>query len=901
MNTAPQQEFLWHPTRQELDSFGQGRAAQQRDVERIERHLAECSLCRSLVADSPDDPLMALLAGLQQLAPAAALRMAAGYEILEELGRGGMGVVYRARQTGLNRIVALKRMRAGALATAEDLVRFRREAMALARLQHPNIVQVYDVGEQEGHPYLAMEYVEGSSLRERLERSPLPPHESAALIAVLADAVHFAHGQGIIHRDLKPGNVLLSRLAAATEETGKFPAAPTQGDSPGNARTLRDLSESAKIADFGLAKLFDADSEPTRTGMLLGTPGYMAPEQSRGPSSRVGPAADIYALGAILYEALTGRPPFRAATPFETLELVHTCDPVPPRRLQPHIPRDLDTICLTCLRRDAAARYTSAAALAAELRRFLAGQPVEARPAGPVERFWKWTRRRPAWAAVCSVSLLALCGAAAGLVLHQQQLERQTVHAEQNYRDAWQSLQRLLVKLEDPRWGDAARLPQLKREQYEAAIPFFENILADTFPTNRDMRIDRVQAHGELARLHSEMGNLTKAERHANEAIDMLRRMLAGPEASPKLHYLLGESCLRMAILRLQTGDVPGELKFLQAGFAEFQHADAEVPNDSQVQSRIADCLLAIGSAHCQLEQLEAAEQYYRRALDIRRELLKADPGAVLPRLGVGEAYLSVIEIARQRNADEAPNTPDELKRLLDPLGRVQADELEDPPRVAALYLRWGKFLAAADEPASLEKFTLSQRLLEDYRARHPGALPVLGPLFDLYATRARLAADHGRFADALPDWDRAAAIAPSPGDLRFIRMNRLLALAHGSFGERALKEAKELAADETLGPDDCFYVGRNLAIVSSSQRSDLTRLEADCMLLGDRYASLSFQFLTKAGALGYFRDHPWGELLERDPAFWSFRDRDDFRALLTDQSPPRPVAQRPRTGTQDH
>jgi WD40 repeat protein len=299
-----------------------------------------------------------------------------GYEVLGELGRGGMGVVYQARQVGLNRLVALKMILAGGHAGPDDLLRFRGEAEAVARLKHPNVVQVYDVGEAGGLPYFSLELVEGGSLDRTLAGTPLPPPAAAALVETLARAVAAAHAAGVVHRDLKPANVLLAR------------------------------DGTPKVTDFGLAKKLDA-AGPTATGAVMGTPSYMAPEQAGGRSSEVGPACDVYALGAILYECLTGRPPFKAPTPLDTILQVLSDEPVPPRRLQPKTPRDLETICLKCLCKQPGQRYDGALALAEDLRRFQAGEPVRARPAGALERGLKWVRRRPGTAALLGVSLAA--------------------------------------------------------------------------------------------------------------------------------------------------------------------------------------------------------------------------------------------------------------------------------------------------------------------------------------------------------------------------------------------------------------------------------------------------------------------------------------------------------------
>ncbi|MBY0231794.1 MAG: serine/threonine protein kinase, partial [Gemmataceae bacterium] len=295
-----------------------------------------------------------------------ALTSLPGYEILRELGRGGMGAAYLARQVALSRQVVVKVLLAGPRACTAERARFRAEALAAAALSHPNIVQVIEVGEQDGQPFLSMEHLEGGSLAQRLSRAPQPAAEATRLVGTLARAVQHALDKGIIHRDLKPANVLL-----ADDGT-------------------------PKVADFGLARRLEGEGQ-TKTGDVLGTPSYMPPEQARG--SAVGPLADVYALGAVLHEMLTGRPPFLGATPWDTLAQVMSADPVPPRRLNPSVPRDLETVCLKCLQKEPARRYPSAAALADDLGRFLRGESVLARPIGGGERLWRACRRNPLLAA----------------------------------------------------------------------------------------------------------------------------------------------------------------------------------------------------------------------------------------------------------------------------------------------------------------------------------------------------------------------------------------------------------------------------------------------------------------------------------------------------------------------
>ena len=258
----------------------------------------------------------------------------AGYEILGELGRGGMGVVYQARHVKLNRPVALKMILAGSHAGESELARFRAEAEAVALVQHPNIVQIYEIGEQDGRPFFSLEYVAGGSLAAKLNGTPLPARQAAQLVETLARTMQAAHDQGIIHRDLKPANVLLTKDGVP------------------------------KITDFGLAKQLGSAKGQTQSGAIMGTPSYMAPEQAAGKTREIGPAADVYALGAILYELLTGRPPFKAESAMETLLQTLEKEPLPPTLLNPKIDRDLETICLKCLQKQAADRYASASAVA---------------------------------------------------------------------------------------------------------------------------------------------------------------------------------------------------------------------------------------------------------------------------------------------------------------------------------------------------------------------------------------------------------------------------------------------------------------------------------------------------------------------------------------------------------
>ena len=324
-----------------------------------------------------------------------------GYRVEQLLGWGGMGVVYKACQVRLNRVVALKMIRAGAQARPEESIRFLAEAEAIARLQHPNIVQVYSVGDWEGQPFIEMEYVGGGSLAARLDGVPRPFREAAELIETLARAIHEAHCRGIIHRDLKPANVLMTPEGIP------------------------------KIADFGLAKHLDGGSDLTRTDAVMGSPAYMAPEQAMGHARQVGPGADVYALGAMLYTLLVGRPPFEAPTALQTLDMVRHNEPTPPSRSRAGVPRDLEMICLQCLAKEPARRYATALAMADDLGRYLRGESILARPTGPIERGVRWARRNPAVAGLLTAVFVLLVGGCAGMGLLWAKAENEASRARQ--------------------------------------------------------------------------------------------------------------------------------------------------------------------------------------------------------------------------------------------------------------------------------------------------------------------------------------------------------------------------------------------------------------------------------------------------------------------------------------
>jgi eukaryotic-like serine/threonine-protein kinase len=565
-----------------------------------------------------------------------------GYEILGELGRGGMGIVYRARHVRLNRPCVLKMILAGDHAGPQAIARFLAEAKAVARLRHPNVVLIHHVGEAAGLPFFELEYVEGGSLDLQLDGTPWPPGRAAALVEALAQGVAEAHRMGIIHRDLKPGNVLLA------------------------------ADGTPKITDFGLAKSLTEDSGLTQTGVILGTPGYMAPEQAEGKTRAVGPLADVYALGAILYVLITGRPPFRGATVLETLEQSRTTEPVPPSRLVPGLARDMETIALKCLQREAGKRYSSAAALAEDLQRFVDGRPILARRISSSERVYRWCKRNPVvtglLGTVVALLLVGFVGAITAAIYFGQtaaseRLARvdadnarkaandrrrdaeasrgealsQKQQAEANFALARKAVDDSFARVSESALLKVPGLRPLRRELMESARPFYEEFLRDR-EGDPSLLTDLAATQFRIGQILSDLGEQDKARLALGRAVELYDKALAAQPGGVDLMERQAEVWHRLADLDYGRDNRSAYAAYRKA-IAIRERLAATHPAEPRFRMALSRSLNGLAISGAPADEKRDA---YRRSLELRLKLADEIPEDPDLLHGLGESFVNV-------------------------------------------------------------------------------------------------------------------------------------------------------------------------------------------------------------------------------------------------------------------
>lgn len=642
------------------------------------------------------------------------------YELLEEIARGGMGVVYKARQRSLNRVVALKMILAGQLASAADVRRFRTEAEAAARLDHPSIVPIYEIDEHEGQHYFSMKLIEGGDLVHQLPQWQRDPIKSARMLAVAARAVHYAHQRGLLHRDLKPANILL--------------------DSQGNPF----------ISDFGLAKLMERDAGLTPSGGIVGTPKYMAPEQAS-PKHPTTTAVDVYGMGAILYEVLTGQAPFSAGSPLETMLAVLEKEPPRPRSVNPRVSADLETICLKCLRKDASERYGSALELAEDLERFAAGEPILARHTGPVEKFWCWCRRKPVVAALTGALLVLFLGSfilVTGLWQRAEAnylaKEEQRRQAEKNFEEAEKNLeevrrQKVIVDQLFQQAHHAVRSFCIDLGQHRLArIPGFQMVRRDLIHLGLEnyekfvnLKADDPALQFELAETLGQMGDITGIVGTKTEALAYYRRsqglfekLLKNDPESAAVKYQLAWVGNRLGVVSAEMGRSPDEA-YRQA-LALYEDLLRQQPENVEYLNGLGSVHTNLGNMYRGMGQPQDALRHYQKQLaTIEKPALAHPDEFTLQRsLSIGYGNLGVLHSDKGEHA-LALECLAKSSAILEKLGDKHPESLQCQHQQA---LCQGTLAAAqktaGKKPEALETLRKAHATLKKLVTENPQAIP---------------------------------------------------------------------------------------------------------------------------------------------------------------------------------
>ncbi|HVC93430.1 MAG TPA: serine/threonine-protein kinase [Pirellulales bacterium] len=715
-------------------------------------------------------------------------KQVAGYEILGVLGRGGMGVVYKARQPGLKRLVALKMILAGAHASEHDLLRFRSEAEAVAHLHHANIVQIYEVGEEEGRPYFSLEFVDGGTLTRELNGKPFAHRKAAEVLAVLAGAMAYAHEHGIIHRDLKPGNILIA------------------------------ADGTAKITDFGLAKRVEnEDNSQTRSGTVLGTPDYMAPEQASGKTKDVGPLADVYALGSMFYEFLTGRPPFRSASMLDTLQQVMRNEPVPLSQLDPKLPRDLETICLKCLQKDPEKRYAGASALAEDLRRYLAGEPIRARPVGPAERAWRWCRRNPRTTALSAVVALlivvwAATASALAVRLNEEKgaTQKALVLAEANEELARGNAAE--AKRSEERANDSAAEARRNAEVAEGnakvaktaftlTADLLANLSADLLRRQRSQRVGGDVPSPQIQSLTSDVLKMVY------QGMDALGKHL---DASGVSNSAAIAACQRMGNVFAKSGHGAEALRKYEQGNDLARRLAAANPDDDQARANLGVMLLDTGKMQMELnDDARAARKCFVEARALQQEILDHPRRKDLFKPEVHERLLSFydyhigmadLELGRPAEARKSlvaalAHRKTHFKLMQE--GGTQNDQVSSTGYMAQIHLALGTVAwHAGDASETDENFGQCLKIVNALIQQFPNYWDFQGDLADTYGAYGdaqwRLGSrDQARESYAKSLEHVSLAVQRLGKDsTEYIARYALLALAHERMG--AIEQAEQ-------------------------------------------------------------------------------------------------------------
>jgi serine/threonine-protein kinase len=798
-----------------------------------------------------------------------------GFVIERVIGRGGMGIVYLAQHLGLKRKVALKLLQESRTNDPGHVARLKREAAAAARCQHPNLVQIHDIGEHAGQPYLALEYVEGDHLGRKLAGEPQPPRRAAELVETLARAIDHAHSQGVVHRDLKPANVLL-----------------TADGQP-------------KITDFGLAKLKDSSTQ-TEVGAVLGTLAYMAPEQVQSQSDDIGPRTDIHALGEILYEALTGQPPYRAETPQKLIHAILNEEITAPSSRQSGIPRDLEAICLKCLEKEPRRRYDTASALADDLRRFLAGEPVQARSVGPAGRAWRWCRRNPKLASVSAVlaaTVLAAISGFTGLTYrHNNQLREEVkrtaakaAEARRHYQEARSTIQAMLARLNDRRFAEIPRLKELTRDLMEDALAFYERTLREVGANDPDIQVDTARAFGLLSTMRYELGQVDQAERLVQQALDLIARARS---ADPKnLDYLgLQVECFnRLTNYRLKLGRIHEATADGEETVRLAELLVRETPDHGGNQELLAVCVDSYAGCQYTARHLEEARKLYRRAVEIRDML---DP-AKLPELRERQAGSLMNEGVVLWNLNQFADAVERFERVEKVLLSVPEEQLNVVGGLGQLYMNWsGVLLSLQKFDKAIDRCRVGLRRIDAYLGREPNDARAREKALGLHGNCALALAEKGDHRESANEWARVIESSTKPIPAIYHAALALELFKAGEL-ERAHAAAQNVKAPAGISREQCYNLACLYSLSAAAARKDAKLSPDDRPGRVKSEISQALVWLKAAADAGFFKEPANVDHAKKDSDLEILRENPAFLRILnsgmaqekTDAKPSTPAA----------